>query len=374
MKKIKKLLILLLAAVLVFNMVACSNTSDKNSANVPNEAQDKANNEVKNEANNDKGWYSEHYNESMKGTTLNMYAVTDAIIPVLDAFFEDTGIRIESLTMKNGEMLQRIKNEKDSGNVLADLWFTGGADTFISGAEQGLTMPYKSPEAEIIAADMKDADGNWTGTSLTVVNWVVNTDVINELGAKMPEKWDDLLQPELKGMVSMPDPASSGTAYNTISAILQTKGEAEGWAYLEKLIDQVPFFTPRGSDPTNMTQTGEAAVGIAAGSGFVTLEDAPENIKLVYPKDGTGWWPQPLAILKDCAHPEEAKVFVDWALSKRGLEEIGKAQRALLVKDGIPTVEGIMELNEINLFPTDFKANAKERDAILEQWAVKAKK
>lgn len=60
MKKIKKLLILLLAAVLVFNMVACSNTSDKNSANVPNEAQDKANNEVKNEANNDKGWYSDH--------------------------------------------------------------------------------------------------------------------------------------------------------------------------------------------------------------------------------------------------------------------------------------------------------------------------
>ncbi len=368
MKRTQKLLVLLLIGALLFNLVGCSNSSNKDSSD------NTGLNKGSEDADEDKGWYSEHYDESMKGTTLNMYAVTDAILPVLDAFYEDTGIKIESLTMKNGEMLQRITNEKDSGNVLADLWFTGGADTFINAAEQGLLMAYKSPEAETIESDMKDEDGYWTGTSLTVVNWVVNTEVIKELGAKMPETWEDLLQPELKGMVSMPDPASSGTAYNTVSAILQTKGEEEGWAYLEKLIDQVPFFTPRGSDPTNMTQTGEAAVGIAAGTGFAEMEDAPENIKLVYPKDGTGWWPQPLAILEGCAHPEEAKVFIDWALSARGLEIIGKAQTALLVKDGIPTVEGIIQLKEINLFPTDFKANAKDRDAILEQWTIKAKK
>ena len=199
-------------------------------------------------------------------------------------------------------------------------------------------------------------------------------DVTNdeELGAKVPETWDDLLQPELKGMVSMPDPASSGTAYNTVSAILQTRGEEEGWAYLDQLIEQVPFFTPRGSDPTTMTQSGEAAVGIAAGTGAVAMEEGtPEHIQIVYPKDGTGWWPQPLAILEGCAHPEEAKVFVDWALSKRGLEEIGKCQNALLVKEDVPAPEGIMALSDIELFPTDFKANAEERDAILEQWQQK---
>lgn len=372
MKKTKNLITLMLVFALLFSITGCSNSSDNNANN-----SDNSGNTEQNQGNNietNKGWYSEHYDESMKGTTLNMYAVTDNVLPVLDAFYEDTGIKIESLTMKNGEMLQRIINEKDSGNVLADLWFTGGADTFISAAEQGLLMPYKSTESDTIEADMKDEDGYWTGTSLTVVNLVVNTDVIKDLGAKIPETWEDLLQPELKGMVSMPDPASSGTAYNTVSAILQTKGEEEGWAYLEKLIEQVPFFTPRGSDPTNMTQTGEAAVGIAAGTGFAEMKDAAENIKLVYPKDGTGWWPQPLAILEGCSHSEEAKVFVDWALSARGLEEIGKAQNALLVKDGVPTVEGIMQLKEINLFPTDFKANAKDRDSILEQWSVKAKK
>ena len=62
---------------------------------------------------------------------------------------------------------------------------------------------------------------------------------------------------------------------------------------------------------------------------------------------------------------------MDWALSPRGLEEIGKCQKALLVKDDVPAPEGIMALNEIELFPTDFKANAEDRDGILEQWQAK---
>ena len=341
----------LLSIVFIFFIISCSNS----------------NKEIEITANSN----SEHYKEYMKGKTLNMYAVTDNIIPVLEAFYKDTGIKVESLTMKNGEMLQRIKNEKESGNVLADLWFTGGADAFISGAEEGLTMPYKSPQAESIQDDMKDADGNWTGTSLTVVTLIVNTKVIEELGAKIPETWDDLLQEELKGMVSMPDPASSGTAYNTISAILQTRGAEEGWKYLDKLIAQVPFFTPRGSDPTTLTISGEAAVGIAAGTGEGLEDSVAEHIILVYPKDGTGWWPQPLAILQGCKNPDEAKVFVDWALSERGLEEIAKYQNALVVKDNVKVPDGITSLKEIKLFPTDFKSNAKERDVILNQWKEK---
>lgn len=316
---------------------------------------------------------SQHYTEDMKGKTINMYAVTDNIIPVLEEFYKDTGIKVESLTMKNGEMLQRIKNEKESGNVLADLWFTGGADAFIIGAKEGLTMPYKSPQAENINDDMKDTDGNWTGTSLTVVTLIVNTKVIEELGAKIPETWDDLLQDELKGMVSMPDPASSGTSYNTISAVLQTRGEEEGWKYLDKLIQQVPFFTPRGSDPTTLTISGEAAVGIAAGTGAGLDDSITEHIILVYPKDGTGWWPQPLSILKDCKNPNEAKVFVDWALSERGLEEIAKYQNALVVKENVKVPEGITSLKDIKLFPTDFKSNAEERSAILNKWNEKLK-
>lgn len=371
----KKILALLLAAVMVLSLAGCGAEKpaemEAPKEPVSEEPAAETAEDVAAAFRAENGWYSAYYTEAMKGTTLNLYGVTDGIIPVLDAFYEDTGITVENLTMKNGEILERVKNEHEAGTVNADIWFTGGADAFISAAESGLLTAYVSPEAESIALDMKDASGYWTGTSLTVVNWVVNTEVCKELGIEVPAKWDDLLQPELKGWISMPNPASSGTGYNTVSAILQTRGEEEGWNYLTTLIDYVPFFPDRGSDPANNVIAGEAAVGINAGTGNVSLSEDYDNILVVYPEDGTGWWPQPLAILDGCKNEDAAKVFVDWVLSERGLAEVAKAQNAAVVKDGVTTPDGILELSDLTLFATDFKANASDRSAILEAWAEK---
>ena len=314
-------------------------------------------------------WSSEHYSEDMKGTSLNLYGVTDKVRPILDVFTEDTGIKVEHLTMKNGEILQRLINEKDSGVVIADLWFTGGADTFINAASNDLLLAYDSPTGAELDDIMKDPNHYWYGTSLTLVNWVINTELLEEKGLTLPDKWDDLLQDELKGMVSMSNPASSGTAYNVVSAVLQTRGEEEGWNYLKKLIDQVPFFTARGSDPANMAVNGEAIVGINASNGDRELEINNPYIKIVYPSDGTGWWPQPAAIVNGTKHEEEAKVFIDWVISKRGMETIASSRYAAVARDDVKIPEGIEDIKNIALFPTDFQANAQKRDSILAQWA-----
>ncbi|SHI39053.1 iron(III) transport system substrate-binding protein [Dethiosulfatibacter aminovorans DSM 17477] len=371
----KRIVVFILALMMVLSLAACNGTeetpAEPESSEVESAPEAVENQETETEEpEDDLGWSSEFYDrEAMEGKTLNMYGVTDKIIPVLEAFTEDTGIVVENLTMKNGEILQRLINEKDSGVVIADIWFTGGADTFISAAQDGLLHPYKSPEGEILDDIMKDKDGYWHGTSLTLVNWVVNKQLIEEKGLKMPESWDDLLQEGLAGEVSMSNPASSGTAYNTVSAILQVRGEEEGWDYLDKLIQQVPFFTARGSDPANMVVNGEAIVGINASNGDRELEINNSHIKLVYPSDGTGWWPQPVAIVEGTENLDEAKVFVDWLLSRKGMETIANVRYAAVARNDLAIPEGIVDINDINLFPVDFQANAENRDGILEQWA-----
>jgi iron(III) transport system substrate-binding protein len=312
-------------------------------------------------------WESAYYNTSMKGKKLGLYGVTDIVRPILDEFEKDTGIKVENLTLKNGEILERLKNEKASGKNIADLWFTGGADTFIAASQKNLLIPYISPASKVLDSESKDKNGYWTGTSVTIVNWVVNTKLIKEKGLKMPETWEDLLQAGLKGEVSMPNPASSGTAFNVVSAMLRVKGEAKGWEYLQNLAGQVPFFTARGSDPANNVINGEAIVGINAGEGDSLLEKNP-NIKIIYPTDGTGWWPQPVAIVKGTTHLAEAKVFIDWILSKRGMESITRLRNAAVVRDDVKRPAGIISIKSIKLFKTDFQADAEQRDAILAQW------
>lgn len=314
-------------------------------------------------------WSSSWYIPALRGTKLNLYGVTDTVRPILDAFEADTGIKVAHLTMKNGEILQRLTNEGASGVSIADLWFTGGADTFISAAQMGLLLPYASPAGAALGPDMKDPGNHWFGTSLTLVNWVVNKDLIAKKKLKMPETWDDLLQPGLRGEISMPDPASSGTAYNVISAILQTRGQQRGWLYLDQLVKQVPFFPARGSDPANLVIAGEAIVGINASNGDRDLEIQNPHIKLVYPKDGTGWWPQPVAIIKGTKKEAAARVFIDWILSKRGMSVIATTRKAAVVRSDVAPPEGVVDISDIALFPTDFQANAADRDAILAEWA-----
>jgi len=338
---------------MVFSIAGCSKSTDTSKTTTTYVGQD---------------WSSDNYNESLKGTVLNLYGVTDVVRPTLDAFEQDTGIKVEHLTMQNAEILQRLINEGQAGISISDVWWTGGADTFIDAAQKGLLVAYKSPNGEVLADNMKDANGYWHGTSLTIVNWVVNKDLLAKKGLKMPETWDDLLQPGLKGEVSMSNPASSGTAYNVVTSMLEVKGEEAGWKYLEQLIGQVPFFTARGSDPANLVVQGEAIVGINASNGDRELEENNPHIALVYPEDGTGWWPQPVAIVKGTQHEQAAKVFVDWLLSKRGMETIAKDRNAAVARLDVARPEGIIDINTVKLFATDFKANAEKRDAVLAKW------
>jgi iron(III) transport system substrate-binding protein len=355
----KRQLILLLALMLVISLASCA----------PTETETEAEQGLPGETYVGEGWSSDHYNpETMPGIVLNLYGVTDNVRPIADVFEEDTGIRVEHLTMKNAEILQRITNEFDAGVSIADIWYTGGADTFIQAAQNGLLIPYKSPSGEVLEDTMKDAEGYWHGTSLTIVNWVVNKDLIEEKGLKMPETWEDLLQEGLKDEVSLPDPTSAGTGYNTISAIIEVKGEEKGWDYLENLINQVPFFTPRGSDPAQLVVNGEAIVGINPSNGDRELEINNPHIALVYPQDGTGWWPQPVAIVNGTKNEAAAKVFIDWILSPRGMETIAKIRNAAVARADVESPEGIIDISSIKLFATDFQLNAERREAILAEW------
>lgn len=303
-----------------------------------------------------------------KDTVLNAYGVTDIVIPIFEVFYEDTGIKVENLTMTNGEILQRLKSEKESGTPIADLWFTGGADAFIDAAINGVLLSYDSTEGKNLEDTMKDKDGYWYGTSLTLVNLVVNKDLIKEKGLKMPETWDDLLQEGLKDEVSLSDPASSGTAYNIVTAVLQSKGEEKGWEYISKLMDQVPFFVPKGDGPAQNVVNGEAIVGINPSNGDRKLEEEYDFIELIYPSDGTGWWPQPVAVVNGAKNEEAAKILVEWLLSKRGMEQIAKIRYAAVARKDVEIPEGIVDINNIKLFPSDFKAGAENRDAIIEKW------
>ncbi len=96
-----------------------------------------------------------------------------------------------------------------------------------------------------------------------MTGFCVNTIECKSLGLPIPESFEDLLNPVYQGQLVMPNPASSGTGFLTVSAILQMKGETDGWAYLDKLHANMARYTHSGSKPCKIAGSGELPIGLS---------------------------------------------------------------------------------------------------------------
>lgn len=257
--------------------------------------------------------------------SLTIYSAVfeDQTEAVCKAFQEETGIKTSCVVLGGGEILARVRAEKQ--NATASLWYGGPCDSHIAGKLEGLLAKYNSPNAANIEAKYKDPDGFWVGTYIGYVGFVSNIERCKELGIEPPKSWADLLQPKLKGEIEMPSPIASATGYVILATVLQLMGEDAGWDYMKKLNNNMFSYTERGSAPIADVKIGEVAVGICFAHDMIKNQlDGFQNLLVVTtPSEGTGYETGAMAILKDGPDQEAAKVFYDWALTAKA-QEIGQ--------------------------------------------------
>lgn len=294
---------------------------------------------------------------------LTMYVAYGGPDIIAAAFEEETGIKVELLTMSSGEVLPRLQAEKD--NPQTDIWFGGGSDAFIQAADEGLLMAYKSSNLENVGQAFRDTEGYWTGVSLVVVGFLVNEDRAAEKGVKLPATWADLADPSLNDELMASNPNTSGTAYTTVSGILQVMGEDAGWEFLDEMYANVPFLEKSGSAPGKKALAGEFAIGIVPDPHNMPLANPDAPLISVFPSDGVLAWPSPVAIIEGAKHPENAKKFVDWCLSPEGQKVLMEASPRVPTTD-VETLAGVPNLADLNLVAYDILKWGAERARVIE--------
>jgi len=214
------------------------------------------------------------------------------------------------------------------GRPEADIFWGGESALFEKLAEQKLLQKVEiSREAwdSIPAAigkpkpiPLKDKDGYWVGTALEPYGLVFNPKKIQRLGVAPLAKWDDLLNPKLKGEVAQCAPTRSSSSNATYEVILSLHGEEKGWEWLKKLADNTGFFTARSRDVPTVVAKGEFAAGFAVPS-YMAFEEklAGFDIKFVAP-DYSFVTPEPMAVLTGSRNPKAARAFIEFLLSERG--------------------------------------------------------
>ncbi|MEC5218121.1 iron(III) transport system substrate-binding protein [Actimicrobium sp. GrIS 1.19] len=209
---------------------------------------------------------------------------------------------------------------------------------------------------------------SWVGMDVWAATICFNTVEAAKLGLKKPESWKDLLKPEYKGKIVMPNPASSGTGYFDVSGWLTQFGEKDGWTYMDQLHNNIAQYTHSGSKPCKQAAAGEFPIGIAFEYRGAKLKEGGAPIDLIFPKEGLGWDVEATAIMKGTKNLEAARKLADWSASKSANEQFAN-NFAVVAYPGVAKANALIPANyEQLLIKQDLKWSAGNRDRILAEW------
>lgn len=232
--------------------------------------------------------------------------------------------QVKTAFIRNGSGSTLAKVEAEKKNPQADVWYGGTLDPQSQAGEMDLLTPYKSPNlAQIMPkfVDPAKRKGNYSSAVyIGILGFGVNTDRLKEKNLPEPQCWKDLTNPIYKGEIQIADPQSSGTAYTALATFVQLWGEGPAFDYLKQLNGNISQYTKSGIAPARNAARGETAIGIGFLHDYSLEKEKGAPLKLISPCEGTGYEVGGISILKGARNLDNAKLFVDWALSKPAQE------------------------------------------------------
>ncbi len=295
------------------------------------------------------------------------------------AFEKKYGIKTSFIRGGTGSILARIEAEKN--NPQGDVWYGGTLDPHSQAGEMDLLEAYQSPNLQFIPDTLKDPakrKGNYSSAIyLGILGFGVNTERLQKLGLPVPKCWKDLTDPKYKNEIQAADPQSSGTAYTQIATFIQLWGEDDAFKYLKDLHKNVSQYTKSGNTATRNTARGEASIGIGFLHEHSLEREKGAPVELVVPCEGTGYEIGGVSVIKGARNPENAKLFVDWALSKEAQELSWKKGEThqILTNSEAEMSPYSLDFKSINLIDYDFdKYGASDlRKRLIDKWVNEVK-
>ena len=289
---------------------------------------------------------------------------------VADEFTAESGIQANYVRLSAGEAVARMNASKE--NPEFDVFYGGGADNHVAASEFDLIEPYESPNADVIPAEFKDSDGLWTGIYWGMFGFCSNTDVLDEIGADVPQSWEDLLDPVFSGNIAMAHPATSGTAYQALwSQVMLNDGDQDAALdYFADLHQNILQYTKSGSGPGQMAGRGEIAVGLIFAHDCVKfINEGFTNLEASYPSEGATFEVGAVSLIKGAAHADAAKEFIDWALTPAA-QEIGvqTGNYQVPTNPDAEVTDDMVDIDEVDVLQYDIAEAGEARDELTKRF------
>lgn len=165
---------------------------------------------------------------------------------------------------------------------------------------------------------------------------MINTKVLEQKHLAEPESYADLLKPEYKDLIVMPNPNSSGTGYYFYNGYASVHGVEAAKTYFKALAGNVKEFSSSGSGPTRGVTSGEIAIGL--GMHFQAREAANKNpdIKIKWFEEGSPYSLYTMAMINGRQEKAGVKEVYDYFYSHVNYLDNSKIVPETIYKNPLP--------------------------------------
>jgi iron(III) transport system substrate-binding protein len=291
------------------------------------------------------------------------YANITAIAPIMKAFSADTGVKGEYTRISTTKFVATAITEFEAGKFMADV-VQGPLPVLELLKEKGILAKYSS---KVTAGypEWTRKDGIIQLFGIEYIGIIYNKERVK--AAEAPKRYEDLADPKWKDKIVMPNPANHATTIAWLIGLREHvfKSEAEWMKFVKGLAANRPLFVASLGPTPAPIESGERPIGISMPKYIVTKAPAPLDwARLQQPLMGT---PRAIAVTAKAPHPNAARVFVDYWLSKKAMDMMAKDVGEYVLAPGVfPPIDGMNKAKVI--------AIRELSDAETQKWGAEFKK
>jgi ABC-type Fe3+ transport system substrate-binding protein len=237
----------------------------------------------------------------------------------------------------NAKMEEQFRAQK----IETDVAIFQTIQDFIAWKKRDLLLNYKPEGFDRVSTTSKDLDGAWVAVNTNPIFYGYNTEHVHQ--KDLPTSAIDFLEARFMGKLITAYPADDDATLFVFTSIVQKYG----WGYMQQYMKQQPKFIQGHLGVARSLGSGERFASFdATVSSTLAVQREGGKVALTAPTDD--FLPvffSAEAIFKHAPHPNAAKLFVTWLLSKDWQDQ----SETYSSRDDVPAPAGLPSLSTYRL-------------------------
>lgn len=283
---------------------------------------------------------------------------SDNMDAVVQAFQKKTGITINYWRASATKVMDRAISEFRAGRSLTDVVLTNDNPLRLM-QQQGYFQEYQSPTSREFPKEAVDPVLGPRYRNV-IVGIVYNKSVLKPADA--PKSLEDLLKPQYKGKLVMPDPTQHTTTTQWVASLHKIMGKEKADKFIRDLAATKPVLVESLLPAAERVSTGETPIAITyiKYAYIFGQKGAPLDYVRLPKMMGDGHY---IGLAAKAPHVNAAKAFIDYFLGEASMKTM--AQRGEFVnRKGVlpplPDADKIVFVQMDDLSVKEFAAKKKE--------------